>query len=655
MCGVAGLINAPAGTDLASAARRMADCLVHRGPDDYGVWLDLNHGVALAHRRLSIIDLSPQGHQPMSSAGGRYVLAFNGEIYNFADIREELQGRGLAPKWRGHSDTEVLLAAIEAWGFESALTRSVGMFAIALWDRETATLSLARDRLGEKPLYYGSTPQGFAFASELKAIRSLGHGLLALDPTSIAEFMRFGYVPGARSIYSGLAKLPPGHIVHLAADGLVSQPHPFWQLESKTVSELREQLEGADDSQLIEALHDRLRDAVRLQMMSDVPLGAFLSGGVDSSAVVALMQAQSQRQVRTFTIGFHEKAFDEAPYARAVARHLGTEHTELYVSADDALAIIPSLPLIYDEPFADSSQIPTTLVSQLTRRHVTVSLSGDGGDELFAGYPRYNLTAKLWNRVDRFPVALRRIFSAGLRSASPKSWDRLVTLLPGAQGGSINGRRMHRLAQLLGARSHGEMYVRLMSQWLPEDGLVLGEAGSRTHVHRWLARGTPTEQMRYWDVGQYLPDDLLVKVDRASMSNSLETRAPMLDHRVVELAFALPPHILERGGQAKWILRRVLDRYVPRELIERPKAGFAVPLAQWLRGPLLDWASDLLDSATMSRQGLLDTSKVAVMWQEHLSGRFDRSSHLWTVLMFQAWLANGSTKSQATTPAVICG
>ena len=655
MCGIAGFINARTGTDLASAARRMADCLVHRGPDDYGVWVDTGHGVALAHRRLSIIDLSPQGHQPMLSASGRYVLAFNGEIYNFADIRAELHRQGSAPAWRGHSDTEVLLAAIESWGFESALTRAVGMFAIALWDRETATLTLARDRLGEKPLYYGSTPQGLAFASELKAIRALDSRAIALDPNSIAEFMRFGYVPGARSIYIGLAKLPPGHIVRLGAGGVVSEPHPFWQLESKIVGDLREQLACVNDSMLIDVLHERLRDSVRLQMMSDVPLGAFLSGGVDSSAVVALMQSQSQRRVKTFTIGFHEKAFDEAPYAREVARHLGTEHTELYVSADDALAVIPSLPLIYDEPFADSSQIPTTLVSQLTRRHVTVSLSGDGGDELFSGYPRYTLTTSLWHQVDRFPVALRRFSSAGLRYASPKSWDRLFTLLPAARRRSINGRRVHRLAQLLGAQSLGEMYLRLMSQFLPEDGLVLGESSSGIDGQLWPARGTPGEQMRHWDVGQYLPDDLLVKVDRASMSSSLETRAPMLDHRVVELAFALPPHILERDGQTKWILRRVLDRYVPRELIERPKAGFAVPLAQWLRAPLLDWASDLLDPARLTREGLLDAGKVSAMWQEHLSGRFDRSSHLWTVLMFQAWLANGSTKSPATAPAVNCG
>jgi asparagine synthase (glutamine-hydrolysing) len=649
MCGIAGLIVTRSGTDLAAAARRMANQIVHRGPDDEGIWVDRAHGIALAQRRLSIIDLSPQGRQPMLSASGRYVVTYNGEIYNFDETRAALTEQGRAPAWRGHSDTEVLLAAIEAWGLDAALKRSVGMFAIALWDRETGVLTLARDRIGEKPLYYGLTAQGFAFASELKAIHALNGTAPAVDPQAIAEFMRFGYVPGTRSIFQGLAKLAPGHLVQIVSGGVVGQPRPYWQLESATNAELAERLAWADDARLIELLHDRLKTSVGMQMVSDVPLGAFLSGGIDSSTIVALMQAQSTRRVKTYTIGFHEKAFDEAPYARAVAQHLGTEHTELYVSADDAAAVIPALPHIYDEPFADSSQIPTTLVSRLTRRHVTVSLSGDGGDELFAGYPRYAITAGLWSRVDRLPASLRSAGAALLRCASPQAWDRLFRVLPAARRRNINGRRVHRLAQLLGTTSIAEMYVRLMSQWQPEEGLVLGQRGVATDCLRWPRGATPTEQMRRWDLLQYLPDDLLVKVDRAAMSTSLESRAPLLDHRVVELAFALPPHVLVRDGQCKWILRRVLDRYVPRQLIERPKVGFAVPLAAWLRGPLRAWASDLLDPQRLRREGLIDAGKVAAMWEEHSSGRFDRSNHLWNVLMFQAWLGEtAATLSPAT-------
>lgn len=652
MCGIAGLINAPAGTDLAAAARRMADRIVHRGPDDEGVWVDPAHGVALAQRRLSIIDLSPQGHQPMHSASGRYVVTYNGEIYNFDETRAALAAEGRAPAWRGHSDTEVLLAAIEGWGFDTALDRTVGMFAIALWDRETAVLTLARDRIGEKPLYYGPTSQGFAFASELKAIGALNGSALAVDPEAIAEFMRFGYVPGARCIFHGLAKLEPGHVVHIGRQGVIGASRPFWQLESPASAALAERLAGASDAQLIELLHERLKTSVGLQMVSDVPLGAFLSGGVDSSTVVALMQAQSPRRVKTYTIGFHDKAFDEAPFARAVAQHLGTEHTELYVSADDAAAVIPALPHIYDEPFADSSQIPTTLVSRLTRQHVTVSLSGDGGDELFAGYPRYAITADLWNRVDRLPAGLRSAGAAMMRCASPQVWDRLFrVLLPEERRQYINGRRVHRFAQLLDANSIAEMYVRLMSQWQPEEGLVLGQRGAATDDLHWPRGATPIEQMRRWDLHQYLPDDLLVKVDRAAMSTSLESRAPLLDHRVVELAFALPPHVLAREGQGKWILRRVLDRYVPRQLIERPKVGFAVPLADWLRGPLRAWASDLLDPQRLRREGLIDADKVAAIWKEHCGGGFDRSSHLWNVLMFQAWLGEAMAAPSPATAA----
>jgi asparagine synthase (glutamine-hydrolysing) len=637
MCGIAGFLGVPAGFDLQGGARRMAAELVHRGPDDEGIWLDPTHGLALAHRRLAIIDLSSQGHQPMHSAGGRYVVAYNGEIYNFDLIRMELEAGSPAHAWRGHSDTEVLLAAVEVWGFEVTLRRLVGMFAIALWDRKTCTLSLARDRLGEKPLYYGRTAQGFAFASELKAIRALCGGRLEVDRQALSEFMQFGYIPAPSCIYRGIAKLPQGHFVHVGYGATVGHPQPFWQLALVPESDLAAELAGADDAYLIDLLHDRLKASVKLQMVSDVPLGAFLSGGVDSSTIVALMQTQSGRRVKSYTIGFHEKAFDEAPYAKVVAQHLGTDHTELYVSAGDAAAIIPELPRIYDEPFADSSQIPTTLVSRLTRQHVTVSLTGDGGDELFAGYPRYPLTDALWRRISGLPMGLRAAAAAALRCASPQGWDRAFTLFPASRRQSINGRRVHRLAQLLVSRSLAEMYVRLMSQWEPEEELVLGVSGLMNDRLRWSARGTPIEQMRRWDVSQYLADDLLVKVDRAAMSASLESRAPLLDHRVVELAFALPERILVHENQGKWILRRVLDRYVPRELIERPKAGFEVPLGQWLRGPLRAWAQDLFDPVRLKVQGQLDADKIIRMWQ-HQSGSYDRSYYLWNVIAFQAWL-----------------
>lgn len=637
MCGIAGFLGAPADFDLERGARRMAAELVHRGPDDEGIWLDPAHGLALAHRRLAIIDLSSHGHQPMHSMSGRYVVAYNGEIYNFDLIRVELEAGRRAHAWRGHSDTEVLLAAVEVWGFEVTLSRLVGMFAIALWDRESRTLSLARDRLGEKPLYYGRTAQGFAFGSELKAIRALCGGMLEVDRQALSEFMQFGYIPAPSCIYRGIAKLPQGHFVHIGYGATVGHPQPFWQLGLVPKSDWIAQLAGADDSYLIGLLHDRLKASVKLQMVSDVPLGAFLSGGVDSSTIVALMQAQSSRRVKTYTIGFHEKAFDEAPYAKAVAQHLGTDHTELYVSADDAARIVPELPRIYDEPFADSSQIPTTLLSRLTRRHVAVSLSGDGGDELFAGYPRYVRTAALWRRISGLPTGLRAAAAAALRYVTPQVWDQAFALLPEARR-HINGRRVHRLAQLLLSRSLPEMYVRLISQWQPEEGLVLGVSGSLTDRLRWSARGTPIEQMRRWDVSQYLPDDLLVKVDRAAMSASLESRAPLLDHRVVELAFALPERVLVRENQGKWILRRVLDRYVPRALIERPKAGFTVPLGQWLRGPLRAWTQHLLDPVRLKVQGQLDADKITRLWQQHQSGNYDRSFYLWSVIAFQAWL-----------------
>jgi asparagine synthase (glutamine-hydrolysing) len=643
MCGIAGLL-APEGSEpLDSMARLMADAMTHRGPDDQGIWSDAQAGVVLAHRRLSVIDVSPLGHQPMHSASGRFVVVYNGEIYNFEELRRSLEAAGRAPPWRGHSDTEVLLAAIEAWGFEGAVSRTIGMFAIALWDRERRVLALARDRLGEKPLYYGRLGATFCFASELKAVRAVRGHDLRIDRRALSRLLQLSYVPSPMSIYRGLSKLAPGHLVEIAADLSIGQPRAYWTLGDTAESGLAGRLAAMDDERLVDLLHDRLKEAVGLQMVSDVPLGAFLSGGVDSSTVVALMQAQTRRPVRTFTIGFPEASFDEAPFARAVAGHLGTDHTELYVSSADATAVIPQLPDIYDEPFADSSQIPTTLVSRLTRRHVTVSLSGDGGDELFAGYPRYEATAALWRRVSRLPTGLRTAASAALRLAAPRTWDRGFAVLPIGLRQKVNGRRVHRMAQLVAAQSLAEMYVRLMSHWQPEDQLV-ADAGGDDHEPSCIAAdGTLVEQLRRCDVHRYLPDDLLVKVDRASMSASLESRAPLLDHRVVDLAFALPERALLRDGRGKWILRKVLDRYVPRTLIDRPKAGFAVPLADWLRGPLHAWAMHLLNGTGLAKTAGLDRGKIDLAWQQHQSGRFDRSYALWNVLMFLAWLEKNPT------------
>ncbi|WP_370262362.1 asparagine synthase (glutamine-hydrolyzing) [Limnobacter sp.] len=638
MCGIAGIATWRCSPALFPELKRMTDPITHRGPDDSGIWTDNQAGIGLGQRRLSIIDLSPHGHQPMISASGRWVLSYNGEIYNFAELRSTLEQASQAPVWRGHSDTEVLLGCVEAWGIEATLHKVVGMFAISLWDRQRKVLTLARDRVGEKPLYYGRVGDRVLFGSELKALTAVAGGALEIDREAVSEFLRFAYLPAPRSIWKGIQKLPPGHWLELCSvQDADKEPVPFWSLGANGHAELAARLAEAPDDQLVDEVQARLTEAIRLQIVADVPLGAFLSGGVDSSTVVALMQKLSSRPVRTFTIGFDQPEFNEAPFAKEVARHLGTEHTELYVTAKDAEQLIPRLPGIYDEPFADSSQIPTTLVSHLTKQHVTVSLSGDGGDELFAGYPRYALTANLWRKVNGLPLPLRKAASAVLGTPSAGAWDKVLSVLPASKRQSINGRRIHRLAQLLVTRSLGEMYVRLMSQWQPEENLVLGLPPQSFTLDHWDDRLGPIEAMRRWDVGQYLPDDLLVKVDRASMNASLEARAPLLDHRVVELAFALPGHALTREGAGKWALRQVLYRHVPKALIERPKTGFSVPLAAWLRGPLRQWAEDLLSESRLRDGGLLDARPVRTLWQEHLSGQFDRSSYLWNVLMFQAW------------------
>lgn len=640
MCGIAGIASWTTSSDLQADIAQMIKPIRHRGPDDFGIWHDESAGIGLGQRRLSIIDLSEHGHQPMASVSGRWILSYNGEVYNYEELRSQLRESGKAPLWRGHSDTEVLLACVEAWGVEATLKKLIGMFAISLWDREERTLTLARDRIGEKPLYYGAVGDRVYFASELKAIVA-ATGPLEIDREALSDFFCYSYVPAPRSIWQGIKKLPPAHYVVLhSPDCAHNQTIAYWQMGGEGHDALRAEMASASSLEITDRVEAEIRRAVGLQMVSDVPLGAFLSGGVDSSAVVALMQQQSSSPVRTFTIGFDDPEMNEAPFAAEVARHLGTDHTELYVSGKDAEQLIPEMPHVYDEPFADSSQIPTTLVSRLTRKHVTVSLSGDGGDELFAGYPRYFLTRELWRKTGAVPYPLRKMASAVLGVPSAAAWDVLTTaIVPRDSQQSINGHRIHRLAQLIQTKSIGEMYLRLMSRWQPEDGFVQGIPRRPYDLSRWDDSRDPVEAMRRWDLAQYMPDDLMVKVDRAAMNASLETRAPLLDHKLVELALALPERELFKGERGKIVLRNVLYRHVPQKLIERPKAGFSIPLGQWLRGPLRNWAEAMLEPTTIRAQGLIDANNVTSLWNEHISGKYDRSSYLWNVLMFQAWYA----------------
>lgn len=641
MCGFAGFWG-PSGAGLEAIAARMAGRLVHRGPDDAGTWVDPQAGIALGHSRLSIVDLSPAGHQPMSSAGGRYVLAFNGEIYNHLLLRKELEAAGAAPAWRGHSDTETLLAACVFWGLSGALSRATGMFALALWDRELRELSLARDRLGEKPLYYGLQGGCLLFGSELKALREHPSFVAGVNRDALALFLRYNYIPAPYTIHEGIFKLQPGAILSFAAPQVEGRSESFWDLAT-AIAKART-LDALTPADAVGQLEGLLMDAVGQQMVADVPLGAFLSGGVDSSLIVALMQAQSSRPVKTFTIGFNEQAYNEAEHARAVARHLGTEHTELYVTSEQAMAIIPALPALYDEPFADVSQIPTRLVSRLAREHVTVALSGDAGDELFCGYNRYLLARRLWQSCERVPAPLRRLAGSALRQGSPLLASLLrgaAPLLPDRLVRGDVATKLHTLGQALRADSMVELNHDL-SSFLDQPASMLC-AGRERPVR--MTDGCldvlglePLEQMMALDALAYLPDDILVKVDRAAMGVSLETRVPLLDHRVVEFAWRLPLQLKLRDGETKWILRQVLYRHVPRELIERPKMGFGVPMGEWLKGGLRDWAEALLDPARLRREGFLRPEPVRRCWDEHVSGRRDWQYVLWGVLMFQQWL-----------------
>ncbi|MFO0653337.1 MAG: asparagine synthase (glutamine-hydrolyzing) [Polyangiales bacterium] len=641
MCGIAGLIRFDADLDrdtLEACARRMADTLRPRGPDADGYHVDPSVGLALAHRRLSIVDLSAAGAQPMTSHSGRLTVVFNGEIYNHEAMRAALPGRA----WRGHSDTEVLLEAIDAWGLDEALRRAVGMFALALWDADRRALSFARDRMGEKPLYYGLIDGALAFGSELKALRAAIGWRGTIDRVALDDLMRHGNVHGPRSIFENVRKLPAGTTLAVsladARRALSLTPSRYWSLVD--VAEHGGHT-PADDREATDALEGLLSQAIDGQRVAVVPVGAFLSGGVDSSLVVALMQRAGGRAVKTFSIGFREPEYNEAPYAKRVAEHLGTEHTELYVTLDDARDVIPSLPEMFCEPFADSSQLPTYLVAKLARQHVTVSLSGDGGDELFGGYSRYPSVDRMWRALDPMPEIARKGFAAGLRALPPSTWNALGAALPRRVRPSLLGDKLHKLAGVAGSRSALDVYDMMLAHHRDASPLVRGvDTPTRVGAHPlWTRPGRDLyDNMMLADALGYLPDVIMVKVDRATMAVSLEARAPFLDHRVVEYAFGLPTRFKVRDGTSKWLLREVLYRHVPRSLIERPKMGFNVPIDQWLRGPLRAWADDLLSPSRLASQGYLHAETIRKAWDDHTAGRRNLQHLLWNALMFEAWL-----------------
>jgi asparagine synthase (glutamine-hydrolysing) len=661
MCGFAGFLGGdwPARSGAAAILDRMNRSILHRGPDRSDVWLDPDARIGLAHNRLAIIDLSAAGNQPMTSPSGRYVTVYNGEIYNHQKIRDELAQGGIAPNWKGHSDTETLLAAIDAWGIRGALERSTGMFAFALWDKAERTLTLARDRLGEKPLYYGRQHAGgpFLFGSELKALRAHPQFRAGIDRGAITLLLRYNYIPAPFSIYRGISKLPPGTFLALKHGDGEPAIEEYWSGAAVAETGVANPLQMGDE-EAVDRLEGQLEAAIAQQMIADVPLGAFLSGGIDSSTVVALMQKLSSRPVKTFTIGFNEPGYNEAEHAKAVARHLGTEHTELYVTSAEARAVIPKLPDMFDEPFADSSQIPTHLVSALARQHVTVSLSGDGGDELFGGYDRYLLTSELWRKMAAVPMPLRALAARAMTAVPPSAWTAFgdaAGIVPGVSRFDRLGDKVHKGAPLLRSDSVADLYGGMLSLWREPESVVIGAIEPRPNAiaaESRLQKVSGIERMMALDMLGYLPDDILVKVDRAAMAVSLETRVPLLDHHVVEFAWSLPLGLKVRGGEAKWILRRLLHRYVPQALVERPKMGFAVPVGEWLRGPLRDWAEALLGERRLRNEGFFRPEPIRRMWETHLTGAMNEQYRLWSVLMFQSWFEanSGAVLSSAAIP-----
>lgn len=644
MCGLAGFFG-PAtrnDADLSAIAQRMNDTIYLRGPDSHGVWSDQAHGIALGHRRLSILDLSPEGHQPMVSRNGRFVIVFNGEVYNFRDLRAELEAAGHA--FRGHSDTEIMLAAFCQWGVQAATKRFNGMFAFAVWDRDEKLLHLGRDRLGEKPLYYGWMPDGtLLFGSELKALKPHPAFQGEINRDAIAGLLKLNYIADPHSIYQGIYKLPPATLLTWDGSSARSKPVHYWDLKAVAEASIQEPYRGSEQDAILE-LEALLMDAVGIRMVSDVPLGAFLSGGIDSSTIVALMQAQSRKPVRTFTIGFHEKNFNEAGFAKEVAQHLGTDHTELYISPRETLDVIPKLPTMYDEPFSDYSQIPTFLVCQMARQHVTVALSGDAGDELFSGYERYFVGRSLWNKISALPGWGRKATAGGLTLLSARTLNTLIEpfkkLLPAKYHHVSVGDKLHKLAEVLRVSEPVDMYQNLVSHWKHPHQIVINGHEPATALidnSNWPRVPDFTHRMMHLDMETYLPGDILTKVDRASMGVSLEGRIPLLDPRVIEFAWRIPLSMKVKGGQGKWLLRQVLYKHVPQRLIDRPKMGFSVPIGEWLRGELRDWAEALLDESRLKREGFFHPAPIREKWSEHLEGSRNWQYYLWDVLMFQAW------------------
>jgi asparagine synthase (glutamine-hydrolysing) len=647
MCGINGFYSKSSST-FNNVILKMNLAISHRGPDSNGVWTDKNSGIVLGHQRLSIIDLSKAGSQPMQSNSGRFILTYNGEIYNHLEIRQELEEHNSYIKWRGNSDTETLLEAIDCWGVEITLKKTVGMFAFGVWDKKSRGLTLAKDRMGEKPLYFGWQGEGinkvFLFGSELKALKVHPEFNGEINRDSIALQLRHNFIPAPYSIYKNIYKLLPGHYLQLnendLKNGLLQSQKPYWSATKCAIDGNNNQLK-LSVSNIQKDLETHLKSSVKQQMISDVPLGAFLSGGIDSSTVVALMQSQSNYPIKTFTIGFNESDYSEAKYAKKIATHIGTNHTELYISPKTAMEVIPKLPTIYDEPFSDSSQIPTFLVSQLAKQQVKVALSGDGGDELFCGYNRYIMSKKFWNTFRLMPLGFRKFIVYLIQSIPPKNLSKISKFLPVLNQYSNFGDKMHKGANVLKAKSFYNLYYMLCSHWQDPTDVVINSIEPGTLLTEFKPELTglnSQQQMMALDLITYLPDDILVKVDRAAMASSLETRVPFLNHRLIEYVNKIPQSLKLRDGQGKWILKQILNQYVPKNLTERPKMGFGVPIDAWLRGPLRDWAESLLDEKKLQQEGFFNPKLIRDKWTEHLSGNRNWQSELWDVLMFQAWI-----------------